>query len=173
MKPSQARAGDVISIAGAGDDMTDLDFTSDRCTWFQAGRAQLVRVERPVSRAARGDARRRERRRDESVLHSDARQPTLEDLGLSEEDLAQMDERQNTADDFDFDGKSWQYHLSREVKARPGGSEAADRILLLGIPRAGWRPATGLRKAEGEPFGVTLYKAINPGDITIYRGSRT
>ena len=37
LQPQQARVGDVISISGAGDNMTDLDFTSDRCYWFQAG----------------------------------------------------------------------------------------------------------------------------------------
>ena len=27
----------MISVSGAGDDMTDLDFTADRCAWFEAG----------------------------------------------------------------------------------------------------------------------------------------
>ena len=40
---------------------------------------------------------------------------SLEDLGISEDDLAQMDERQNTADNFEFDGKNWYYRLSKEV----------------------------------------------------------
>ena len=37
LKPTDAIAGDVISISGAGDDFNDLDFTADRCTWVQAG----------------------------------------------------------------------------------------------------------------------------------------
>src|ERR1051326_1465604 len=37
LKPGDARAGDVISVSGAGDDYSDLDFTADRCTWVQAG----------------------------------------------------------------------------------------------------------------------------------------
>ena len=46
----------------------------------------------------------------------DPRKIALEDLGLSEDDLAQMDERQNPADSFDFDGVTWMYRLSREVR---------------------------------------------------------
>ena len=45
----------------------------------------------------------------------DGRKLSLEDLGLSEDDLAQIDQRQNTADNFEFDGKNWYYRLSKEV----------------------------------------------------------
>src|SRR5581483_5874468 len=37
LKASDARVGDAISITGAGDAMTDLDFTADSCTWLDSG----------------------------------------------------------------------------------------------------------------------------------------
>src|SRR5215469_3875085 len=37
LKPTDARTGDIVEIAGAGDDMSDLNFTVDRSTRFQAG----------------------------------------------------------------------------------------------------------------------------------------
>ncbi len=97
LKVTDARTGDVLSIAGAGDRMTDLDFTVDRGTRLDAGSRSWVELsgpyqERRVSLRVGGDEE------IEVFLHADPRKITLEDLGLSEDDLAQMDERQNPAD---------------------------------------------------------------------------
>ena len=163
LKVADARAGDAISISGAGDNYTDLDFTSDRLTRFDSGTRRWFELsgpyqERRVTLRVGGDE-------DVEVsLHSDPRKLTVEDLGLSEEDLAEMDERQNTADSFEFDGKVWLYRLSREVHTDAGGfyywefQEQAGKGLI------------GIRKAEGEPFAVTLYTGIAASDVTIYRG---
>ncbi len=37
LKVTDARLGDVLSVSGAGDSMTDLDFTADRSTRFDLG----------------------------------------------------------------------------------------------------------------------------------------
>src|SRR6267154_3102901 len=83
LKPTDAIAGDVISISGAGDDFNDLDFTADRCIWVQAGArhwSELSGVyhERRVSlRVATND--------DGDVttaIHTDTRQLGLGDFGL-------------------------------------------------------------------------------------------
>src|SRR5579883_101176 len=47
LKPTDARVGDAVSISGAGDAMTDLDFTIDRSTWFQAGSRQWFELGGP------------------------------------------------------------------------------------------------------------------------------
>jgi hypothetical protein len=168
LKVSDAREGDVISITGVGDNFTDLDFTADRYTRFDAGAHPWVELggsyhERRVALRVAGDEEL------ELAVHNDPRKLTLEDLGLGEEDLAQMDERQNTGDSFEFDGAVWLYRRSREVKAwrdgRPSGAfyswefqeERGKRLLAI-------------RKVEGEPFGVTLYTGIPEGDVTVYRG---
>jgi hypothetical protein len=168
LKVTDARAGDVISISGAGDSMTDLDFTADRLAHFEAGSRRWFELsgpyrERRVAVRVSGDEE------VEAAVHTDPRKIALEDLGLSEDDLAQMDERQNTADSFEFDGKVWLYRLSREVRSwrdedrRPVGSYYWE-----------FRQENGpglltVRKAEGEPFAVTTYANIPPDNVTVYR----
>jgi len=172
LKVTDARTGDILSIAGAGDKMTDLDFTADRGTRFDAGSHSWFELsgpylERRVALRVGGDE-------DVEVwLHNDPRKLTLEDVGLSEDDLAQMDERQNTADSFEFDGVTWMYRMSREV-----GAWRENRGQPAGSYYWEFRDAKGaqllaLRKPEGEPFTVTLYRAIPPADVTVYRGGRS
>jgi hypothetical protein len=163
LKVTDARAGDALSISGAGDNYTDLDFTVDRVThydantrrWFELGGPYL---ERRVAVRVGGDEE------VEVHLHSDPRKLTIEDLGLSEEDLAEMDERQNTADSFEFDNKVWLYRLSREVRTDTAGFYYWEFREQVG------KGMVAIRKAEGEPFTVTLYTEIQPQDVTVYRG---
>lgn len=170
LKPQDARAGDVISISGAGDNMADLDFTADRCYWFQAGSRRWFDVTGPY----------RERRvamrvelGDEEVsvaLANDPRKLTLEDLGLSEDDLAEIDSRQNTADSFEFDNKIWLYRLSREAQVT-----RSDQPQPAGLYCWEFREQDGsglifIRKEQNEPFAVTRYAGIPAGDVTLYRG---
>jgi len=169
LKVTDARAGDVISISGAGDNYTDLDFTADRKTAFDAGTRRWFEVsgpylERRVALRVGGDEE------VEVYLHSDARKLTLEDLGLSEEELAEMDERQNTADSFEFDGKVWLYRLSREVRATRSDQAVPAGFYYWEFLEQAGKGMIGVRKAEGEPFAVTLYLEIIPSDVTIYRG---
>ena len=59
LKVTDARTGDVLSIAGAGDRMTDLDYTVDRGTRLRGGVADLGGTFRPLPGPARVFARRR------------------------------------------------------------------------------------------------------------------
>src|SRR5580704_6701604 len=116
LKVTDARAGDALSVSGAGENYKDLDFTVDRLTRYDAGTRRWFELsgpylERRVAVRVGGDDE------VEVNLHSDPRKLTIDDLGLAEEDLAEMDERHNTADSFEFDGKVWSYRLSREVHA--------------------------------------------------------
>src|SRR5215470_17687693 len=115
LKVTDARTGDVLSIAGAGDRMTDLDYTVDRGTRLEAGSRTWVELsgpyqERRVALRVGGDEE------IEVYLHSSPKRISLDDLGLSEDDLSQLDERQNPADNFEYDNVTWQYELSREVR---------------------------------------------------------
>ncbi|MBZ5622396.1 MAG: hypothetical protein LAQ69_27240 [Acidobacteriia bacterium] len=172
LKPADARAGDVISISGAGDDFSDLDFTADRCNWVQAGTRRWSELSGPykerrvsmrVSTNDDGDV--------EVAIHTDARKLTLGDFGLSEPDLADLDERQNPEDWFEFDKKNWLYRLSREAQASGDQGQPAGFYYWEFQEKDG----TGLlaiRKAEGEPFVITLYTGVPPGNVTVYRGNR-
>ena len=170
LKVTDARRGDVLSIAGAGDNLSDLDFTADRSTRFEAGAHRWMelsgayRERRVALRIASGDDL-------EVSLHNDPRQLSLEGLGLAEEDLAQMDERQNTADSFEFDEKVWLYRRSREAQAWRDNQPQPDRFYYWEFQEQDGRRLLAIRKAEGEPFAVTLYTGIPAGDVTVYRGS--
>ena len=169
LKVTDARAGDAISISGAGDNYTDLDFTADRRTDFDAGTRRWFEVsgpylERRVGLRVGGDEE------VEVYLHSGARKLTLEDVGLAEEELAEMDERQNTADSFEFDGKVWLYRLSREVRATRSDQAVPAGFYYWEFLEQAGKGMIAVRKAEGEPFTVTLYLGIAPSDVTIYRG---
>jgi hypothetical protein len=168
LKITDAQAGDAMSISGAGDGMTDLDFTADRLTRVEAGARRWFELsgpyrERRVTLRVGGDEE------VEAALHNSSRKITLEDLGVSEDDLAQMDERQNTGDSFGFEDKVWMYLFSREARARRDDGQPANAYYYWEFREQGGKGILGLRKAEGEPFTVTDLVSINPGDVTIYR----
>jgi hypothetical protein len=171
LKVTDARPGDILSISGAGDKMTDLDFTADRGTRFEAGSHSWLELsgpylERRVALRVGGDEE------VEVLVHNDPRKLTLEDAGLSEDDLAQMDERQNPADSFEFDGVTWMYRMSREVQARRDNQPQATGSYYWEFRDPEGRQLLAVRKPEGEPFTVTLYRAIPAADVTVYRGGR-
>jgi hypothetical protein len=168
LKVTDARTGDVISISGAGQDYKDLDFTADRTTRYQSGARRWFEVsgmymERRVAlRVYVGE--------EVAVhLHADARQLSLEDLGLSEDDLAEIDQRQNTADSFQFDNRMWLYRLSREATAARDDLAQPTGYYYWEFQEQAGRGLLAVRKPEAEPFAVTLYDGIPASDVTIYR----
>jgi len=168
LKVTDARTGDVLSIAGAGDRMTDLDFTVDRAARLDAGSRSWVELsgpyqERRVSLRVGGDEE------IEVFLHADPRKIALGDTGLSEDDLAQMDERQNPSDNFEFDNATWNYRLSREVQSWRDNQPTPAGFYYWEFLTQDGKRLLGIRKGEGEPFTVTLYTAVNAGDVTVYR----
>jgi hypothetical protein len=80
-----------------------------------------------------------------------------------------MDERQNPADSFDFDGATWMYRLSREVQAWRDNQPAATGFYYWEFFTQDGKRLLGIKKAEGEPFTVTLSTWLNAGDVTVYR----
>jgi hypothetical protein len=163
-----AQVGDVISISGAGEQFKDLDFTADVVVRYQAASRRWFEVSgsymnRRVALRVSGDEE------VETHLHADTQKVSLEDLGLSEQDLAEIDERQNTADSFEFDNKVWLYRLSREVQAFRDGQAQPTGYYYWEFQEQGGKGLLSIRKPEGEPFLVTRYDAIPPSDVTLYR----
>jgi hypothetical protein len=170
LKASDARIGDAISIAGVGDEMTDLQFTAEACTWIESGPRRWFELTGPYK------ARRVTLRVDssgdelEAAVHVDPRKLSLEDLGLSEDDLGQMDQRQNTADSFEFEGKVWLYLLSREAHSTRNNLPQPRGFYYWEFREQNGRGLLAVRKDQDEPFAVTLYQGIAPDDVTVYRG---
>jgi hypothetical protein len=168
LRPQDARLGDALSIAGAGDNMEDLDFTVDRSTQMNAGSRQWIELsgpykERRVALRVGGDEE------VEVAIHNDTRKITVEDLGLTEDDVAQMDERQNTADSFDFDGRTWMYVISREVQAQRSDRSQPEGFYYWEFRENGGSGILTIRKPESDPFMVSLYSGIAPSDVTVFR----
>jgi len=170
LKVTDARLGDMLSISGAGDALSDLDFTADRTTRFDIGARRTLLLSgiyhehRVTLRVAI----------DEDVevsLEADPRKLSLEDLGLNEQDLAEMDERQNTADSFEFDGQVWLYRRSREVKAWRDDQTQPTGFYYWEFQEQDGKRLLAIRKLEGEPFAVALFTVIPAGDVTVYRGT--
>lgn len=170
LKITQAKTGDSISIAGAGDDFTDLDFTVDRRSRYTAGPIESIEL----------TGRYKERRIYLEVSDEDeievigyltAKKLTIDDIGLTEEDLAAMDERQNTADFFEYDGKNWLYSFSKEITLyRESSMEGATFYCWQFNEQEGDR-VLNIEKWESEPFAVSMGRVLNPADITVYRGA--
>jgi hypothetical protein len=80
-----------------------------------------------------------------------------------------MDERQNTADSFEYDGKVWLYRFSREATFFRDSQSAGSGFYLWEFREEGGKRFISIKKAEGEPFVASLSTQINPGDITVYR----
>jgi hypothetical protein len=170
LKASDARIGDALSIIGAGDAMTDLDFNAESCTWIDTGSHRWFELSGPYRERrvimrvdASGDDL-------EVAIHTDPRKLSLEDLGLSEEDLAQMDERQNTGDSFGFDGKDWFYRLSREAHATRNNLPQPRGFYYWEFREQNGPGLLVIRKEAEDPFTLTLYQVISPGNVTVYRG---
>lgn len=166
---ADARVGDNISIPGAGDNFADLDFTVDHRNEYEAGERKWFDVtgkhaELRVTVEVRSED-------DDLDVRGflDGKKVSLEDLGLSEDDLAQIDQRQNTADNFEFDGKNWYYRLSKEVGVfHDGQQQGAGFYGWEFIEETGGRYLS-IRKREGEPFSAAVAVKLNPADITVYR----
>ncbi len=168
LRPTDARTGDVISMAGAGDNMTDLDFTADRTLQYRAGARRWV--ETSGMYRERRVAMRVENEEDVEVwLHSEARKLSTDDLGVSEEDLSEMDERQNPADTFEFDNAVWQYRQSAEGSAQRDDQPQAQQFYYWEFREQDGKRLLALRKPQGEPFAVVLYAQIPAADVTIFR----
>ena len=163
---ADARTGDSISVSGAGDEFADLDFTVENRNDYSLGPRRWLELRgmyknrRVVLEVSVADEV-------EIYAATDGRRLTLDELALNEDDLGQLDERQNTADFFAFDDKNWYYCLSREFAWNGSGQGASFYGWLF--REEGTGRALLIRKSEGEAFNALIGVKVNPGDVTVYR----
>lgn len=169
---AQAQVGDALSITGAGDDFTDLDFTVDRKVRYTAGQRRWSEIGGMYrNRRVHLEVEEDEDNGLEVWAAVDPKKMTLEELGLSEDDLAAMDERQNTGDHFSYGGQLWYYRFSREVTATPDGAsrQGPAQFYCWRFEQEGGKNSLIIRKPEGEPFAGEIGSKVNPGDIRVFR----
>lgn len=170
LKVNDARIGDALSISGAAPDFSDLDFTADRIDYYEAGERRWWELS-GMWRDVRVSLEVFAQDTLEVFGNFDGRKITLDELGLSEDDLAEMDQRQNQADFFDYDGKFWLYRFSREMGLFSEGRPTGRGFYCWKYQEQDTKRHLEIRKFEGEPFTGTFWTRIDPGDITVYRGA--
>src|SRR5690242_12649824 len=120
LKITDAKVGDMVSVTGAGDDFGDLEFKIDRHSVYEAGEKRWVELggmykeRRVYLEVLDGDEL-----EVSAVLHPN--KLTIGDLLLSEQDLTELDQRQNTGDNFEYDGKLFYYRFSKEISVLRDG----------------------------------------------------
>jgi hypothetical protein len=170
LKITDAKVGDTLSVSGAAEDFSDIDFTVDRVDTYEAGARQWAelsgtwRDRRVRLEVHPGD--------DIEVLGNfDGKTLTLDQLGLSEQDLTEMDDRQNPSDFFDYDGKFWMYRFSREMGMFSPGAGTGTGLYAWQFQEQDGQRFLSIRKFQGEPFVASIWIKVNPSDITVFRGT--
>jgi hypothetical protein len=170
LKVTDARLGDMVSASGAGDDFGDLELKIDRRNQYEAGEKRWFELGGTYKgRRVYLDVVDEDELEVSVVLRPNGL--TVEDLGLNEQDLADMDERQNTADNFEFDGKMWYYRFSREIQEFRNGQPQGTGYYMWEFREDGGNRLLMIKKGEREPFAASIAVRINPEDITVYRAN--
>jgi hypothetical protein len=164
-----ARRGDVVSIRGAADDFSDVDFTIDRRSAYESNNHRWI----DLSGQFRGQRVYLEvhRSEPEAMAILDPRKLTLPDLHVSEEQLAEIDSRQDPTSTLEFEDKKWRYESSREIGYFENETGEGE-----GLYRWIFREDGGLRmlcieKWQGEPFDIRIARRVNIQDTTVYRAA--
>ncbi|HEX4166816.1 MAG TPA: hypothetical protein VHZ55_15225 [Bryobacteraceae bacterium] len=169
LKVTDARTGDTISVVGIGDEFADLDFTVDQRAMLEIGTQRWIEISGLY----------RNRRVSLETLngsdgiqvfgHVDGRKITLDELGLTEEDLSEIDRRQNPADNFEFEEALWKYRWSREIGVFGERSPQGTGCYVWRF-EDDKRHILTVRKLANEPFTAYVSLRVDPGDVTVYRG---
>jgi hypothetical protein len=168
LKVTDARVGDILSVVGAAADFSDLDFTVDRSDQLEAGSRRWVELS-GTWRDKRVYLEVHSEETAEVYGNFDGRRITLDELGLSEDDLGQLDARQNPADFLDFEGKFWMYRFSREMGVFSQGNATGRGFYAWQFQEEGGKRFLNVRKYEGEPFFAAIWTRIEAADVTVYR----
>ncbi len=169
-RPWDAAKGDVISIRSAAEDFSDLDFTVDRRSAYQNNNHRWV----DLSGEFRGRRVYLEvygKTSPEVLGIVDPHRLTLPDVGINEQQLAEVDSRQDPNASITYEGKPWRFESSRELgyfEDEAGQGEGLYRWLFK--EQNGDRLLC-IEKWEGEPFDVRLARRFKAEDITVYRAA--
>jgi hypothetical protein len=160
-----ATRGDNIILSGAGQSYEDLSFTVDRLNRYESDGEQWFEL------SGLGSGKRvfLEWSEDDELEVALQRQGglNLEAIGVTEEDLAQMDEERSRSRFIEYQGKRWNYRESAEAGYfKDDGAEGEGfyywkfdcKELQLFI-----------EKYEGDPFEVGISEKISPGRVRIFR----
>lgn len=168
--PWDARKGDVISIGGGAEDYSDLDFTVDRRSAYQTSNHRWV----DLSGEFRGRRVYLEvygRNNPDAMGILDPRRLTLADVNVTEQQLADLDNRQDQNAAIMFEGKPWRYDSSREIGYFENETGQGEGLYRWLFHEPNGDRMLCIEKWEGEPFDVRIARRVNAQDITVYRAA--
>jgi hypothetical protein len=168
--PWDARKGDVVSVHAASSDFSDIDFPVAARDAYEAKSHRWVSLS-GVWRGANVGLEIYRFPQPEIIGYFDSRTLSVADLGLTEDQLAAMDERQDPSASFSFEGKRWRYDSSREITfiaGEAGSGEGLYRWLFAEDHGSG---LIVVDKWEDEPFEVRFARRVARRDITVYRAA--
>jgi hypothetical protein len=166
-----AGPGDVISISGAAEDFSDIDLAVDRRSTYESnarrwvdlsGEFRGVRMYLEVYRHPQPDL----------IGILDPRKLSLSDIGVTEDQLADMDTRQDPSAFVNFAGKQWRWESSREIRYFENDLGDGEGLYRWLFQEPGGNRLVCVEKWEDEPFEIRLARRLNPRDITVYRATK-
>lgn len=170
LDPWDAKKGDVISIAGAAEDFSDLDFAVDRRSAYESSKRRWVdlsgefrgrRVYLEVYRHPQPDL----------IGILEDRKLTLAEVGATEDRLAEIDTRQDPAEFIEFEGKKWNWESSREIRYFENDTGEGEGLYRWLFQEPGGPRLLCIEKWEGEPFDLRIARRLSQRDITVYRAA--
>lgn len=168
LRITDATVGDAISVAGAGDDFDDLEFTVDRRNRYESGGEKWFEIS-GVYKGRRIFVEYHEDDQLEVNATLDPGKLTLQDLGISEEDLGRMDEEQRRSNTIDYDDEKWSYTVSHEVGYFRDGRGDGEGYYSWEFDSEDGKRLLSVEKWEGEPFEGHVARRIHPDDIQVFR----
>lgn len=170
LKVQDAQVRDTLSVQGAAEDFSDIDFTVERRDVYEAGGNQWFEVS-GMWRDRRVYLEIHTADTVQVLGNFDGRRLTLDAFGLTEDDMAELDQRQNASDFIDFEGKFWLYRFSREMGIFTEGRDTGQGFYCWQFQEQGGKRFLSIRKFEGDPFSASVWTSVDPGDITLFRGT--
>jgi hypothetical protein len=169
--PWDAKPGDVVSISAGAEDFSDLDFPIDRRSSYQSNARRWVdlsgefrgtRVYLEVYRHPQPDL----------IGILSARKFALADIGATEDDLADIDSRQDSSAFVEFEGKRWQWESSREIRYFENDLGNGEGLYRWLFREPGGSRLLCIEKWEDEPFEIRIARRLNPPDVTVYPSAK-
>lgn len=168
LRITDARAGDVLSIQGAGDDVEDLQFTVDRRNRYQSGNETWYEVS-GIYHGRRIFVGYYEDDELEVTANLESRKLTLQDLGITEEDLVRMDEEQSRSNTVAYAGQRWSYSKSHEISYFRDGQGNGEGYYSWEFDSEDGKQELCIEKWEGEAFEAMVARRMHPDDCRVFR----
>ena len=163
-----AQVGDGVSVPGRGDEFEDLDFRIDKRNRYESGGERWYEL----TGKYRGRRVYLELVEDDDLevwLDTAQRTLHLDDLGLDEERLAQIDEDRDYQAAFECDGERFSYASSEEVGYFENGYGDGEGFYSWTFLNRERNRMVWIEKWSDEPFEAGTSQKLAIRDVRLFR----